>query len=245
MINNWYKTWFGNDYLTVYAHRDEKEAQQLIKLLHSHKLLNEDSKILDLCCGQGRHALLLAKEGYEVYGFDLSRTLLEIAKFRKSKKHTAYFVQADMRYLPANESFDLLLNLFTSFGYFENDEANRSVFCQFNQSLKENGYYVFDFLNVLHVVENLVPYQKEKIGDTVVELERFIEGSRVKKIIKLNRDGKGSIFHESVKMYHPNEILAMLESAGLSIKYQLGNYEGEPFDEQSPRFIIIGQKLKD
>jgi len=238
----WYKSWFGNDYLTVYAHRGDREARTVINLILNHVCLERRNRILDLCCGQGRHALYLADLGYQVFGVDLSRPLLEVAKFRQTKSQPAYFIQADMRYLPFRKSFDLLLNLFTSFGYFETDRENQEVFNQFNQALKPGGNFVFDYFNKSHVIRHLVPYHKEQIEDAQVEQERFIEGSRVKKIITLSRNGKRSIFHESVKMYGPEELLLMLKNANLEVSQIFGGYNGEVFDKTSQRFIAIGQR---
>ncbi|MEE9118161.1 MAG: methyltransferase domain-containing protein [Calditrichia bacterium] len=242
MVTNWYENWFGNEYLTVYAHRDEDEARQLVQLILTYINLDKNAKIIDLCCGQGRHAFLFAQEGFEVYGFDLSRTLLQVAKYKNDQSNNTFFIQADMRYLPAMHSFDLLLNLFTSFGYFETDIENKIVFQQFHQVLNTGGYFVFDYFHTLYIQANLERYQSEQIGDLTVELERFIEGSRVQKIIRLNRQGKQSTFYESVKMYRPDQILKMMEETSLSIRYIFGDYKGSPLNEDSERIIIIGQK---
>ena len=230
---DWYKTWFGNQYLTVYAYRNEKEAKLLINLIHSNIKLSPQSKILDLCCGQGRHALLLAKMGYRVVGIDLSRTLLEIAKFKTEKNQKASFIQADMRFLPTINKFDLLLNLFTSFGYLDTDDENISVFRQFKIVLKQGGNFVFDYFNSQHVVENLIPYHKARLGDMLIEQERYIERSRVLNKISLSKKGNTSIFYESVKMYQPEEIFKMLKQAeekGRRVKlggyFTKGNVEG-------------------
>ncbi len=242
MVTNWYENWFGNEYLTVYAHRDEDEARQLVQLILTCINLDKNAKIIDLCCGQGRHAFLFAQEGFEVYGFDLSRTLLQVAKYKNDQSNNTFFIQADMRYLPAMHSFDLLLNLFTSFGYFETDIENKIVFQQFHQVLNTGGYFVFDYFHTPYIQANLERYQSEQIGDLTVELERFIEGSRVQKIIRLNRQGKQSTFYESVKMYRPDQILKMMEETSLSIRYIFGDYKGSPLNEDSERIIIIGQK---
>jgi SAM-dependent methyltransferase len=242
MDTNWYENWFGNEYLTVYANRDEDEARQLVKLILTNVNLDKDSKIIDLCCGQGRHAFLFAQEGFDVYGFDLSRKLLQVAKFKNDQSDKTFFIQADMRFLPAVHSFDLLLNLFTSFGYFETDKENIVVFQQFHQALKTEGYFVFDYFNSQYVLENLERYQSEQIGDLTVEQERYIEGSRVEKIIRLNRQGKQSTFYESVKMYKPDQILKMMDETNLKIRYIFGDYNGMPFNQDSERIIIIGQK---
>ncbi len=239
---SWYKNWFGNEYLTVYAHRDEEEARHLVKLIQKHIDLNPTHKILDLCCGQGRHVSQLAQLGYKVYGIDLSRTLLEVAKNNENKGKSAFFIQADMRHLPTSQSFDLLLNLFTSFGYFESDEENESVFHQFNQALKPEGIFVFDYFNTAYIEKNLIPYHKERIKGLLIEQERFIEGSRVQKIIKLNREGEQSIFYESVKMYDPDQLQSMMRNAELDILYTFGDYFGSELSFSSPRVILIGQR---
>jgi SAM-dependent methyltransferase len=239
---DWYKNWFGNEYLTVYAHRDEAEAEDLIKLIHLYTRLTPGARILDLCCGQGRHALRLAELGYNVIGLDLSRTLLQVAKFRRNPSQTANFVQADMRHLPAVQSFDLILNLFTSFGYFEEDQENQAVFDQFNLVLKPGGFFVFDYLNVDHVVSNLVPSHADQVGDYFIETERQINADIVQKKITIHKDGLKRIFYESVKMYDPQEIEMMLCRSGLEILHIFGDYKGNEFNPTMPRLLIIGQK---
>ena len=242
MNRNWYEDWFGNEYLNVYAHRDEDEARELIKLIFGYVNIDKNAKILDLCCGQGRHAYILSQEGYEVYGIDLSKKLLQVAKCKNNQNTNTFFIQADMRRLPAVNSFDLLLNLFTSFGYFEEDEENKTVFKQFHQVLKSDGYFVFDYFNTPYIRANLKQYHSEQIGDLIVEQQRFIKGSRVQKIIRLNRNGKKSTFYESVKMYEKVKILEMMKETHLNVRYIFGDYAGSPLSETSERMIIIGQK---
>ena len=241
-IKDWYKNWFGNEYLTLYAHRNDDEANDLIDLIHAYIKVSPHARILDLCCGQGRHTLILAKLGYTVYGMDLSRTLLRTARDKKDQNHSAYFIQADMRHLPTVSSFHLLLNLFTSFGYFESDQENQAVFCEFYNALERGGNFVFDYLNPTHVIQNLVPHEHEESNEMEIDIERQINGSRVQKKICLKKDTKESIFYESVKMYPPNEIFTMLKQAGLSVLHVFGDYRGTEFDQNSPRLVVIGEK---
>ena len=101
---------------------------------------------------------------------------------------------------------------------------------------------MFDYFHTPYVLANLERYHSEQIGDLIVEQERFIEGSRVQKIIRLNRKGKKSTFYESVKMYEKDKILKMMEETSLSVRYIFGDYAGSPLSETSERIIIIGQK---
>lgn len=240
--NDWYKKWFGNEYLTVYSHRDHQDAKKLVHLILSEIDLKPKSKILDICCGQGRHVSILAKRDFQVFGIDLSRTLLEIAKQNTKNFPFVHCVQADMRYLPISAKFDLVMSLFTSFGYFETDAENKLVFKQMKSVLKPQGYFVFDYFNSFVVENNLVPVHEHTIDNVNIKQERYIKDSRINKKITLVENGKESIFYESVKIYQPEEIFTMLENAGLKITKVFGRYSGAEFKKDSPRLLIIGEK---
>jgi SAM-dependent methyltransferase len=240
----WYQNWFGNDYLEVYSHRDKIEAKLLVQLILSNTNLNPNSQILDIGCGQGRHLSVFANRHFRITGIDLSGVLLRIAKEDNLNNPKADFMQADMRYLPLNSKFDLILNLFTSFGYFEKDESNKLVFQQINDLLKKSGRFVFDYFNSNYVKKNLITKHKEEIGEIVVEQERFIENSRIKKKINLIKHGKKSTYFESVKLYSPDEIFAMLNSVNLKVNKAFGNYDGSSFEIESPRLLVFGEKIE-
>ena len=239
---DWYKHWFGNEYLTAYAHRDHNEARALVNLIESQIPLRPQHQILDLCCGQGRHANLLASKGYRVVGLDLSRTLLEVAKFSTDRLRYPAFVQADMRTLPFGSCFNLLLNLFTSFGYFDSDQENMGVIEQFYQVLKPGGWFVFDYFNAGYVVGNLVEHETEEVNGIRMGFERRITDKRVEKMITLKKNGRCATFFESVKIYQPGEIREMMQGADLCVEKTFGDYDGSPFNVQSPRLIIIGKR---
>ncbi len=240
--HDWYKKWFGNEYLTVYSHRDLKDAKQLVHLILSHINLTPKSKILDICCGQGRHVSILAKHNFQVFGLDLSRTLLDIAKQNTKSHSSVNFIQADMRSLPVTTEFDLVLNLFTSFGYFESDNENSLVLHQMYNVLKRKGFFVFDYFNSSFVENNLIPVHEQNINNVSIKQERYIKDSRINKKISIVKDGKNSVFYESVKIYQPEEIYALLENAGLKITKIFGNYSGSEFKKESSRLLIIGEK---
>jgi SAM-dependent methyltransferase len=239
---DWYKNWFGNEYLTVYAHRDSREAQQLFELVMKHVPLRPSDRVLDLCCGQGRHSLLFAENGFRVTGMDLSRTLLERAKYTGKDHSSAWFIQTDMRALPTGPAFDLILNLFTSFGYFDDDSENQLVFNEFNSALKPGAHFVFDYFNAGFVRRTLVPHQRDQVSGIEVEQNRTIENGRVQKKITLRKANSEDTYFESVKMYSRNEIEQMMTSAGLTPIHVFGDYDGSAWFEDAPRLIIIGQK---
>ena len=149
MKNEWFKDWFASeDYLKVYNHRDSKDAQNLSNLII--KTINPQPKdfILDAACGAGRHGLYFAHKGYNVVGFDLSRTLLHKAREdAKSMGIIPNLVQADIRRVYFKQKFFAVLNLFTSFGYFETDEENFLFVEHSTKFLERNGFYILDYFN--------------------------------------------------------------------------------------------------
>ncbi|MEJ2545182.1 MAG: class I SAM-dependent methyltransferase [Calditrichaceae bacterium] len=111
--SKWYKDWFGEEYLTVYAHRNLVEAKKLVELIEKELPLKKSDRILDIACGNARHAKLLARKHLQIYGSDLSLVLLKSALQRKSNKTFPFLIQYDMRNLPFRNHFDVALSLFT------------------------------------------------------------------------------------------------------------------------------------
>lgn len=241
-MSEWYEESFGEDYLIVYKHRDfggaQKEVEQMIAWLD----LPSGSKVLDLCCGMGRHSLVLAEAGYEVTGVDLSQALLREARSQKGAEQVTW-LHSDMRNLPLTGGFDAVFNLFTSFGYFEEDMEQVKVLCEIERVLKPGGKFIIDFLNPAHVQRNLVPHSIREDGDHRIDESRRIENGYVMKDIILTSKSHNAprIYHERVKLYSLEKFQAMIESVGLQLEAVHGSYEGETYDaESSTRMIFSG-----
>ena len=145
----------GKAALLVIAVRvDYTEAQLFMDNITSYLNLPEDAKILDLACGKGRHSMYLNKLGFDVTGADLSENSIKEAA--ESANETLHFTVHDMRE-PFEEKFDAIFNLFTSFGYFDNDADNLKTLIAIRESLTEYGFAVIDFMNADQVIKNLVP----------------------------------------------------------------------------------------
>lgn len=236
---NWYKEWFGEEYLTVYEHRDEQDAKDLVNLILTHIPVSASTRILDVACGAGRHAGYFAGITPHVFGIDLSKHLLDQA--RPAGK-PPYFIRGDMRRLPVRKPFDLIFSLFTSFGYFEDDETNRNVAVEMSRVLKKNGHIVIDYLNPEYVASHLVPEGERMAGDLCIFEKRWIEKDRVHKQIRLNSNGDDKIFYESVRLFSAGEMRDILNRAGIRIRNVFGEYNGRPFEKDSSRMIIFGRK---
>src|SRR6266404_9028041 len=186
---DWFEEWFGEDYLNIYQHRDEQEAEHAIELIATNVAGREIQSVLDLGCGAGRHTKVLFERWWTV-GLDLSMALLKVAR-RESP--AAPYVRADMRELPfADASFDLVVNLFTSFGYFDDDSEHARVLACVCAATRRGGTFVIDFLNASQVRRALVPYDERLENGITIEQRRTISGDDrfVEKRIRLRERGK-------------------------------------------------------
>jgi 2-polyprenyl-3-methyl-5-hydroxy-6-metoxy-1,4-benzoquinol methylase len=245
MNKEWFKDWFASEeYLDVYSHRNAEDTDNLIKLILSEIEIIENANVLDAACGAGRHSVKLAEIGYNVTGFDLSETLLNIAiKVAADRKLNINFVRADLRTFFTDVKFDLVVNLFTSFGYFHTDEENFAFASNAFKMLNKNGFYILDYLNKNYLEENLVGTTEKIFEDKQILERRSISGGRVIKKITINKENENSEFIESVKLYSYDELLSNFESIGYRKINVFGDYHGKEFQkESSERCIIIFQK---
>jgi len=244
-MSEWFKDWFvSEEYLQVYSHRDNAEAKQLIDFILKEISIPQNAVILDAACGAGRHSKILLDKKYKVFGFDLSKTLLKIANQSiNSNADNSQFICADLRNVWFKQKFDLVINLFTSFGYFNEDAENvKFINCAFDL-LADNGYYILDYLNPTFVKNNLVPYSKKTIDKKEIFEERKIVNGRVEKIILIKNCSLVKKYKESVKLYSYKEVETMFANIGFKIIKCFGDYQGNKFNEnQSPRMLIIFKK---
>jgi SAM-dependent methyltransferase len=236
---DWFEEWFGEDYLRIYQHRDESEAERAIDLIATHVPDRKIQTVLDLACGAGRHSKALCERWWTV-GLDLSAALLRVA--RRDAPEAPY-VRADMRELPfADESFDLVVNLFTSFGYFQDDREHARVLARVREAMKPRGTFVIDFLNASQVRRNLVPYDERVESGITIEQSRIIspDDRFVEKRIRLRERGREYV--ERVRLLSAGDLERMLETAGFEVAHCFGDYTGASWSENSPRTILFASR---
>jgi SAM-dependent methyltransferase len=236
---DWFEEWFGEDYLRIYQHRDESEAERVIDLIAAHMRGREIEAVLDLACGAGRHSKPLCERWWTV-GLDLSSALLRVAR---REAPDAPYVRADMRELPfAEESFDLVVNLFTSFGYFEEDSAHARVLAGVGTVLRPGGALVIDFLNASQVRRNLVAYDERVENGITIEQHRIIspDDRFVEKTIRLRERGREYV--ERVRLLSAGDLERMLGVAGFEVVHCFGDYAGARWSENSPRTILFASR---
>jgi len=244
----WYKIWFSNKlYLELYKHRDNEDARNLINLIQRNVDFHSGSKVLDICCGAGRHSIELAKRGLVVTGFDLSEFLISEAKNQvksiKEKNLKVKFLIKDMRNFNFGSSFDLAVNLFTSFGYFDNDEENFLIFKNASSSIRKKGWFVFDFLNGEYLRMNIKKLSKASLAGKLVIQKRRLENDFVIKDIIIRAGNKEHIFTERLKLYDLKTLIDVLLKNKLNTKNVFGDYFGNKYDlHNSSRLIIFARK---
>lgn len=237
----WYQDWFGEQYLELYAHRDSAEAECHVELLLRNLAPQRPRRVLDVACGAGRHLSQLHARAIEAYGIDLSLDLL--AHYQGRPGH---LLQADMRALPfAAHSFDVLTSFFTSFGYFESDEAHQTLLQEWNRVLCKEGYLYIDYLNREQIRSSLLPETRKTVDSKqVIELRTISDdGTRIEKQIQIEdgKTGARQTFFESVRMYSKSEMEQMLNAVGFELRTVFGNMHGAPYSESSPRLIVLAQ----
>ena len=237
-MTEWFEQWFGEEYLRLYPHRDDEDAAAVVALIDRLYPL-AGRQALDLACGPGRHAAQLAARGARVLGLDLSLPLLSLARART--RGAVSFVRGDMRRLPFRDgAFDIVVNLFTSFGYFADDAQHGAVLAGARALLRPRGVFVLDYLNDAAVRASLVPHEERCISSQHVVIERRIveDGRYVLKEMHLLDDGRS--FLERVRLFAPDELVQLFEEAGLVVRHRFGDYDGGPAGPDAPRLILMG-----
>ncbi len=233
----WYQSWFNDDYLALYPHRDAAEAERLIGLIARCTSWTPAWRILDVGCGPGRHAAALGEAGQRPIGLDLSAALLRRARAVTS----APLVRADMRHLPIRgRSMDACLSLFTSFGYFESDAEHGRTLAGMAATLRPHGWFVLDFLNAAQVRAHVGEPGALEPGEQGSQLRRYLSPDQ-RFVIKEIHLADGRQFRERVRLFSPAELESMLDAAGVSVQWRFGDYEGAPLVDGAPRALLMGQ----
>lgn len=243
---SWFEEWFASEYyLKLYSHRDTDEAERCVDLILRSTSLGATSdgsrrRALDLASGPGRHAIALARRGLAVTAVDLSSTLLEHSRMEADEAGVDIdFMQSDMRAIEFDHEFDLAVQLFTSFGYFEDPADDMLVLRHMRTSLRDGGWYALDLINERWLRENLVARSvRETDGVSALE-ERWIEAGRVNKRISIPARASTMSFIESVRLFSPLEIETMLRDAGFTPEKWCGDYNGAPFDPATSKRMLV------
>lgn len=244
-MGDWFKDWFSSDYyLSVYSGRNNIEADIFLNGILKYIPMNLGSKVLDAACGAGRHSIIMAQKKFNVAAFDFSIPLLKAAaEESKTFNLDIKYFNCDLRFVPLKVKFNLILNLFTSFGYFISDDENFSFINSSYKMLEENGYFVFDYFNSEYIRNNFITENEKTINGLKIMEKRSVSNNRIIKNISIEKDGVFNNFEESVRLYESAEILERFSKIGFKIINIFGSYDFTEFSlNNSERLIIIFQK---
>lgn len=236
----WFADWFDTSYYhLLYQNRDEMEAERFIQNLMKLLNLPEGSNLLDLACGKGRHAKYLSEFGHDVLGVDLSPNSISQANIWANAR--LRFQTHDMREILENEQFDVVFNLFTSFGYFDHESENKRVCNSIAEMLKPGAKVLIDFMNASKVIRNLVPSETKELDGVIFQISRNYDGKHIYKHIDLIDNGHESRFMERVQALKLADFQMLLEDK-FEIVDTFGSYDLTPFNEEnSDRLILLAQ----
>lgn len=243
MSKEWFANWFDSEYYHIlYKNRDYEEAEHFVSNLLNRLAPEKSSHFLDLACGKGRHSVFINKQGFNVTGVDLSENSISEAK--ESETDSLNFDVHDMREVYKNDQFNFVFNLFTSFGYFENEIENFNVLKSVKFALKDSGILVVDFFNAYKVMKDIIEEETKTIDGIEFKIQKEVVDGKVKKHIRFRDNNTDHHYTESVQLIDFNQFHSLFNQVGLQIIDTCGNYDLEPYDEEtSDRLIIFAQKL--
>ena len=245
----WYVDFFHNDYLSVYNHlftaeRAEKEVAFAERALE----LKPGARILDLCCGHGRHSVPFARRGFEVTGLDLNAAYLEMAQeSARTGNVKLKTIAGDMRRIPFHDQFDAIVNMYSSFGYFESEAEDRSVLESAAKAMRPGGRLLLDMLNREWAVANYIQNDWHSGGDGTLYVERReldLASSRmhVKFAIIGPHGGRRDSIGHHIRLYTLTETTRLLQQVGLNVTGVFGGFDAEPYAIGTRRMIVVAQK---
>lgn len=247
--NNWYSQIFNEDYLRTVPKNSPKQTEREAKFIIERLGIESGARVLDLCCGFGRHTLYLAKNGFDMVGLDLSMIMLKKALADAQANNQAIkFIHGDMRKLTFKAIFDAIYNVQTSFGYFD-DVSNFKVLQGIFNALKPGGVFLIETVNPDFLINDL-PLRIWWKGRECMLLEE-IDMEALSGVLKISRsfvfdDQKRAPWEQKIqiRLYTAHEMRALLTRAGFKVVELSGDYSlpGAYFGATSPKVIFVAEK---
>ncbi len=239
---NWFEEWFDSPYYhQLYCNRNEAEAKIFIEKIAGSVHIPQNAKILDAACGKGRHSLTLAHLGFKVTGIDLSKNSIEYAKQFESER--LHFAVHDIRETYHTNQFDFVFNLFSSFGYFENELEDLKVIKAFSETLKHHGTLVLDYINCEWAVKNIKSKEIVQRNETQFHIQKKLEKGFIVKDVDFLTNGENYHYQERLKVISLNRFEEMLAISGFTLLQTFGDYALNKFKPtDSERLILIARK---
>lgn len=256
----WWATLFDERYLTTYVDIVTPElTTQQISFLLKRLQLRKGAEILDLACGHGRHAIELARRGYQVTGLDFSKRFIELArKDAQAQGVRVAFIRDDMRNLSFVNKFDAIINMFTSFGYFDDESDNALVLRNVSRALKPKGKFLIDLNNAVRalalMVQDgkpgkrrglLVHSRKDKLSNGLIVATKHTLNPETmcwRMVRRWKENGKSKSYRTNVRLYSLPELEHLMEENSLRVEKVWGDFQGARFGPNARRMIVLARR---
>lgn len=221
------------------------EAKAFIDRLLQLLKPSPGSRMMDIGCGKGRHALAIAEKGFDVTGIDISPAMIEEAG--KLERDNLHFYVHDMRLPFRINYFQYVFNFFTSFGYFNTHREHQDAIRTMSAALKPGGCLVIDYLNAHYVEDHLVHKEKKEVNDVEFFITRWMDENHFFKKIEIEDHSleEPLVYVEKVSKFSLGDFNDMLSYQGIQIQEVYGDYQLGGYDiKKSPRLILVGRKME-
>jgi SAM-dependent methyltransferase len=239
--DSFWEAWGGYLFNPNRIEAAKDEMDKTIDLLE----IKQGAKILDLCCGVGRHSLELARRGFQVTGVDLTRRYLDKAVALAGEENLdVEFVREDMRNFLREDSFDCVISMYTSFSYFEEPEEDKKVVDNVYRSLKPGGRFIIDTQGKETLARKFMERDWNERDGVIVLQERNVSRNwswMWNRWIMLRGDERieNEISH---RLYAATELMALMKDCGFSRAEAYGSLDGSPYDHTARRLVVVGRK---
>jgi SAM-dependent methyltransferase len=232
----------GVDWEAIVNARDTARETGFIE-----SVLSKRGVVLDLCCGTGRHSIILQRKGWTMIGLDLSKNLLAIAKQNMTREGVDFpLILGDLRFFPFRQAFDAVISMFTSFGYLPSEDDDVKSFKEIKRILRKGGRFVLDVANRDHIIRVFHEREWADYEPFYMLEKRSLELGETSRLLSewtIIRRGTGEVkmLQHNVRLYGFQRLKQMLKKAGLGVEQVYGSYDGKQFSSDNSRMILLAR----
>jgi SAM-dependent methyltransferase len=247
MMSKWHERDSFWETVPMFSERHWEVAPEQVAGAISLLGLEPGATVLDLPCGEGRHSLELARLGFRVTAVDRTAAYLQTARERAAAEQLELeLVKADMREFVRPQAFDAAINLFTSFGYFEDPEEDRRVARNFYDSLKPGGKLVMDLMGKEVLARIFLPRDWQELPDGSIYLQERKAAREwtwmENRWILIRPSGQRVEYSVNHRIYDGAGLKSLLLSVGFEAVDVYGGLAGQPYDTEARRLVVVARK---
>jgi SAM-dependent methyltransferase len=222
------------------------DIQPAVEFISTDLALPTHARILDLCCGPGRYAVELAHRGYDVVCLDINEQYIALARQLAAREGVqATFLTGDMREIPFESHFDAILNVGTSFGFFDREVENRRVIKAVAKALRSKGVFLLEMANRDYYLKNFTAKDWRRLENgrvLIIQREFDYVQSRIDAVFEMVGAEGVERWSHSWRAYTLFEVVGMLKQAGLALSRVYGGWKQSPYGVDSPRMLTTSER---